>query len=88
MTYAVTERCVGCKDTACVAPCPMGCFVEGPDVLAIEPDECIDCGMCVAECPVDAIRADVELRAHEQPFVQRMLRQAREANWPRITVPK
>jgi ferredoxin len=87
VTFAVTERCVGCKDTACVAPCPMGCFLEGPDVLAIEPSECIDCAMCVPECPVGAIRADVELSAQDQVFVTDALRRAHEAGWPRLTRP-
>ena len=87
MTFAVTESCLGCKDTACVTPCPMGCFLEGPDVLAIEPSECIDCAMCVAECPVDAIRADVELSAAQQTFVEQTLQRSRTAGWPRITRP-
>ena len=86
MTFAVTERCLGCKDTGCVVPCPMGCFLEGPQLLAIDPDECIDCAMCVPECPVNAIRADVELLPQEKAFVDRTLAQARAANWPRITV--
>jgi ferredoxin len=86
MTFAVTERCLGCKDTGCVVPCPMGCFLEGPQLLAIDPDECIDCAMCVPECPVDAIRADLELLPQEQVFVGRTLAQARAAKWPRITV--
>lgn len=88
MTFAVTEACVGCKDTACVAPCPMGCFLEGPDVLAIEPSECIDCAMCVPECPVDAIRADVELAAPQQEFVAQILQRAHRAGWPHITRPR
>ncbi len=87
MTFAVTEACVGCKDTACVAPCPMGCFLEGPNVLAIEPSECIDCAMCVPECPVNAIRADVELTAPQQEFVASTLRRAHEAGWLRLARP-
>jgi ferredoxin len=83
MTFAVTEACLGCKDTACVAPCPMGCFLEGPDVLAIEPSECIDCAMCVPECPAEAIRADVELISQDQAFVALTLRAAHSAGWPR-----
>lgn len=87
VTFAVTEACVGCKDTACVAPCPMGCFLEGPDLLAIEPSECIDCAMCVPECPVDAIRADVELVAPQQAFVAQTLQRAHKDGWPRLTRP-
>lgn len=65
----------------------MGCFLEGPDVLAIEPSECIDCAMCVPECPVDAIRADVELAAPQQEFVAQTLQRAQSAGWPRLTRP-
>ena len=55
MTYVVTESCVKCKYTDCVDVCPVDCFHEGPNFLAIDPDECIDCGVCQPECPVDAI---------------------------------
>jgi len=55
MTYVVTKACIGCKDTACVGVCPTECFHEGPDMLYINPDNCIDCGACETECPVEAI---------------------------------
>ena len=58
MTYLVTENCIKCKHTDCVTVCPVDCFYEGPNFLAINPSECIDCGVCVPECPVDAIVAD------------------------------
>lgn len=58
MTFLVTENCIKCKHTDCVSVCPVDCFYEGPNFLAINPDECIDCGVCVPECPVDAIVAD------------------------------
>lgn len=58
MTYLVTENCIKCKHTDCVEVCPVDCFYEGPNFLVINPDECIDCGVCVPECPVDAIVAD------------------------------
>ena len=61
MTYLVTDNCVKCKHTDCVAVCPVDCFYEGEDTLVINPDECIDCGVCVPECPVGAIVADVDL---------------------------
>ena len=61
MTYLVTDNCIKCKHTDCVAVCPVDCFYEGEDMLVINPDECIDCGVCVPECPVDAIVADNEL---------------------------
>ena len=56
MTYVVTESCVKCKYTDCVDVCPVDCFREGPNMLVIDPDECIDCTLCVAECPVDCFR--------------------------------
>jgi ferredoxin len=55
MTYVVTKACIGCKDTACVTVCPTDCFYNGPDMLFINPDNCIDCGACEPECPADAI---------------------------------
>ena len=58
MTYVVTETCVKCKYTDCVDVCPVDCFREGPNMLVIDPDECIDCTLCVAECPVEAIFAE------------------------------
>ena len=58
MTYVVTESCIKCKYTDCVDVCPVDCFHEGPNMLVIDPDECIDCTLCVAECPVEAIFAE------------------------------
>lgn len=58
MTYLVTENCIKCKHTDCVEVCPVDCFYEGPNFLVINPDECIDCGVCVPECPIDAIVPD------------------------------
>ena len=55
MPHVVTEPCVGCKNTVCVTVCPVNCFHEGPAQLYIDPDECIDCGACVPECPTKAI---------------------------------
>ena len=63
MTYVVTESCVKCKYTDCVDVCPVDCFKEGPNFIVIDPDECIDCGVCVPECPVDAIFADTDVDA-------------------------
>jgi ferredoxin len=58
MTYFVTENCIQCKFTDCVVACPVDCFHEGPNFLAINPDGCIDCGICVPECPAEAIFSD------------------------------
>src|SRR5271156_3409090 len=58
MAYVVTESCIKCKYTDCVDVCPVDCFREGPNMLVIDPEECIDCTLCVAECPVEAIFAE------------------------------
>ena len=63
MTYVVTETCIKCKYTDCVDVCPVDCFREGPNMLVIDPDECIDCTLCVAECPVEAIFAEDDVPA-------------------------
>lgn len=55
MAMVVTEPCFGCKSTACVVVCPCDCFYEGESMLFIHPDECIDCGACILECPTSAI---------------------------------
>jgi ferredoxin len=60
MTYIVTDACIKCKFMDCVEVCPVDCFYEGENFLAINPDECIDCGVCEPECPVDAIKPDTE----------------------------
>lgn len=58
MTYVVNEICIKCKYTDCVEVCPVDCFYEGENMLVINPEECIDCGVCVPECPIDAIVPD------------------------------
>lgn len=58
MTYTVTEACIRCKYMDCVEVCPVDCFYEGENMLVIHPDECIDCGVCEPECPVEAIVPD------------------------------
>jgi ferredoxin len=63
MTYVVTENCIKCKYTDCVEVCPVDCFYEGENMLVINPDECIDCGVCVPECPAHAIFSDAEKEA-------------------------
>jgi ferredoxin len=61
MAYLVTENCIKCKYTDCVDVCPVDCFYEGPNFLAIDPDECIDCALCEPECPADAIRSEDDI---------------------------
>ena len=60
MTYIVNDKCIKCKYMDCVEVCPVDCFYEGENMLVIHPDECIDCGVCEPECPVEAIRPDTE----------------------------
>jgi ferredoxin len=80
MTYVVNENCIKCKYTDCVDVCPVDCFYEGENMLVIDPDECIDCGVCEPECPVNAIVPDsdatdkyIKLNAEYAPL------------WPNIT---
>ena len=81
MTYVVTEACVRCKFMDCVEVCPVDCFYEGDKMLVIDPDVCIDCGVCEPECPADAIRADTTPDAAAWiPFNGEMSRV-----WPNIT---
>lgn len=70
MTYVVTESCIKCKYTDCVVVCPVDCFYEGPNFLVINPEECIDCTVCVAECPVGAIFADVDVPEDQKEFIK------------------
>ena len=60
MTYLVNDKCIKCKLMDCVEVCPVDCFYEGKNMLVIKPDECIDCGVCEPECPIDAIVPDTE----------------------------
>ena len=60
MTYLVNEKCIKCKLIDCIEVCPVDCFYEGKNMLVIKPDECIDCGVCEPECPVNAIKPDTE----------------------------
>ncbi|MDL1862063.1 ferredoxin family protein [Betaproteobacteria bacterium PRO7] len=69
MTFVVTEPCVSCKYTDCVAVCPVDAFREGPNALVIDPVECIDCALCVPECPVEAIYAEEDVPADQRDFI-------------------
>jgi ferredoxin len=86
MTFVVTSKCVGCKDTQCVEVCPVDCFYEGPNMLVINPDECIDCGLCEPECPVEAIYSEDEVPSAEMDFLEINARKAEE--WPNIVEKK
>lgn len=84
MTHVVTDNCINCKYTDCVVVCPVDCFYEGENMLVIHPDECIDCGVCVPECPANAIVSDIE------PNLDQWLElNARYSKiWPNITMNK
>jgi len=70
MTHVVCEPCNNCKYTDCVAVCPVECFHEDEFILYIDPEECIDCGLCVPECPVEAIFADSDVPDKWESYVE------------------
>lgn len=80
MTYVVVDNCIKCKYTDCVAVCPVDCFYEGENMLVIDPDECIDCGVCVPECPAEAILPESEDLMEWIEFNQKYAKE-----WPNIT---
>lgn len=82
MTFIVTEACIRCKYTDCVSVCPVDCFHEGPNFLVIDPEVCIDCAVCVPECPVGAIVADTDLPPEQESFAEMNALYA--AQWPVI----
>ncbi|MFN6961199.1 MAG: ferredoxin FdxA [Rhodocyclaceae bacterium] len=83
MTYVVTENCIKCKYTDCVDVCPVDCFREGPNFLVIDPDECIDCTLCVPECPAEAIFAEDDVPESQREFIALNAELAKQ--WPPIT---
>ncbi len=70
MAYVVAEPCIMCKFTDCVAACPVDCFHEGENFLVIDPEECIDCGACVPECPVEAIFEESEVPEEWEEYIE------------------
>jgi len=84
MTYVVTENCIRCKYTDCVDVCPVDCFHGGPNFLVIDPEECIDCDVCVAECPAEAIFSEEDLPEEQKQFIEINARLAKQ--WPVINV--
>jgi ferredoxin len=85
MTHVVTEACIRCKYTDCVDVCPVDCFREGPNFLTIDPDECIDCAVCIPECPVNAILPEEDVPSPQRHMVALNAELARVAGWPAIT---
>jgi len=86
MTYVDAANCIRCKYTDCVEVCPVDCFREGENFLVIDPEECIDCSLCVPECPADAIYAADDLPADQQQFIALNAELAKQ--WQPITVKK
>lgn len=81
MTFVVTDVCIKCKYTDCVEVCPVDCFYEGENTLVIHPDECIDCGVCEPECPIEAIVPDTAEAGQEYLEMNRKY----SMEWPVIT---
>lgn len=69
MTHVVTDACIRCRYTDCVDVCPVDCFHAGPNMLVIDPDVCVDCAVCIPECPVNAIYAERDVPQKQLPFV-------------------
>jgi ferredoxin len=88
MSYLVIDNCVKCKHTTCVSVCPVDCFYEGPDMLVINPEECIDCGVCVPECPADAIVQDSDLIDELEIERWTEINRKHSEEWPNITEEK
>lgn len=83
MAFVVTENCIKCKYTDCVEVCPVDCFYEGENMLVINPDECIDCGVCEPECPAEAIKSGDESNLKWQEINREMA-----VKWPNINQKK
>ena len=85
MTHVVSDPCIRCKYTDCVDVCPVDCFREGPNMLVIDPDECIDCAVCIPECPVNAIYAEEDLPADQLHFIKINADLTSAPGWKSIT---
>ena len=83
MTHIVTESCIKCRYTDCVDVCPVDCFRKGPNFLVIDPDECIDCAVCIPECPVEAIFAEEDVPEEQREFIE--INAELSKIWPSIT---
>lgn len=81
MTYVVTENCIRCKYMDCVEVCPVDCFYAGENFLVINPEECIDCGVCEPECPAEAIFPDSDDRSADWLEINTEF----SKSWPNMT---
>ena len=70
MAYVVTENCHMCRYTDCVVVCPVDCFHADDEMVYVDPDECIDCGACVPECPVEAIFPEDEVPENQKKWIE------------------
>lgn len=86
MTFVVTDNCIKCKYTDCVEVCPVDCFHEGPNMLVIDPEECIDCALCEPECPIEAIVPEDDVPEEQQFILELNAELAKE--WPVLTEAK
>lgn len=86
MTYVVMENCIRCKYTDCVDVCPVDAFREGPNFLVIDPEDCIDCDVCVPECPIEAILPEDDVPDDQRAIIE--LNAELAAKWPVITQKK
>ena len=81
MTHLVNDKCINCKHTTCVEVCPVDCFYEGENMLVINPEECIDCGVCIPECPEEAIYQTDDVN---DPWYKHNEYFSINGNWPNI----
>jgi Indolepyruvate ferredoxin oxidoreductase, alpha and beta subunits len=86
MTYVVNEKCIKCKLMDCVEVCPVDCFYEGKNMLVIKLEECIDCGVCEPECPIDAIVPDTEKEKDIEKWLE--INKKYSEIWPNISAKK
>ena len=86
MAFIVGDACVKCKLTDCVEVCPVDCFYEGPNMLVINPDECIDCALCEPECPIEAIYSEDEVPEDQIEYIE--LNAELCTQWPNIVEQK
>lgn len=86
MAFVVTDLCINCKFSDCVEVCPVDCFHEGPNMVVIDPEHCIDCALCEPECPIGAIVSEDELSGQQREFLE--INRQKAQIWPTITAKK